>query len=211
MTRCRVSHQWRRDHPPSQLQPQITSRHYSISNAPPISLADPGIPQQDGNAWAASSRAIHVHFHLHRPYQDCRRSLAAPSSYRPTPWPSIQRQNWNCFLDVAAAPRALGASAAYCRPTILLLQVTGSELTPECSVTDTLDLRRQLPASSSRSTECSTLQSTDGEVLQAEAVGISNASARPRQARHMHPDTAPRKLSGPSRRPSVALHPLRTW
>lgn len=50
LTRCRVSHQWRRAHPPSQLQPQITSRHYSISNAPPISLAVPGIPRSTAMA-----------------------------------------------------------------------------------------------------------------------------------------------------------------
>lgn len=50
LTRCRVSHQWRRAHPPSQLQPQITSRQYSISNAPPISLAVPGIPHSTAMA-----------------------------------------------------------------------------------------------------------------------------------------------------------------
>lgn len=92
----------------------------------------PRNPTQHGNGWAASSRAIHVHFHHHhhhhlqRPDQDCRSSPAAPSSYRPTPWPSTHGQNWNCFLDVAAALRVLGAPAAYCRATIVL-QVTDSE------------------------------------------------------------------------------------
>lgn len=198
LTRCRVSHQWRRARPPSQLQPQITSRHYSISNAPPISLAVPGIPRRTA---MAGPRRVGPSIHHHD--QDCRSSPAAPSSYRPTPWPSTHGQNWNCFLDVAAALRVLGAPAAYCRTTILL-QVAVSEPSPDADAHRPL---KPLSASSPSSTKMHQARglAADGSRMDLESFRESQVSS-PHVSRYCSPQSPVAH-----RGDLFALHLLRTW
>jgi hypothetical protein len=164
----------------------------------------PRNPTQDGNAWAASSRAIHVHLHrLQRPDQDRRSSPAAPSSYRPTPWPSTQRQNWNCFLDVAVALRVLGAPAAYCRTTILLLQVTDFGLLRD---TMRIGLRSRLSASSPSSTKNAAHTSARmGPCCRRKPDGSRRLPRVPGKLVTMYPDIAPHKAPWPIEAASSSL------